>query len=95
MREHDTALIDACRNGRLDAVKALLARGADANEPKTDGSGATPLYIAAQEGHTEVVWALRAAGADVDRWSWSRSGPRRLQLLLFNDKNHARDERFA
>jgi ankyrin repeat protein len=28
--------------------------------------GATPLYIASQEGQVEVVWALLAKGADVE-----------------------------
>ena len=58
MREGDTPLIDAARHGRAADVVALLADGADVNEPKTDGSGATALFIASQEGHTEVVTIL-------------------------------------
>ena len=54
MREGDTPLIDAARHGRLVDVAALLAGGADVNEPKTNGDGITPLFIACAEGHTEV-----------------------------------------
>ena len=43
MREHDTPLIDAARHGRAADVVALLADGADVNEPKTDGRRASPL----------------------------------------------------
>jgi ankyrin repeat protein len=74
MREGDTALIDAVRHGRAADVAALLADGADVNEPKTDGSGATALYIACQEGHTEVVTTLLAANASViqaDNTGWT------------------------
>ena len=60
MRAGDTPLIDSARNGRATDVAALLADGADVNEPKTNGSGATPLYIACQEGHAEVVTTLIA-----------------------------------
>ena len=42
--EPETPLIDACRHERVDAVAVFLESGADVNEPKTDGSGATPLY---------------------------------------------------
>ncbi len=66
MRAGDTPLIDAARNGRAADVTALLAGGADVDEPKTDGCGATALYVACQEGHTEVVTKLLAANADVN-----------------------------
>ena len=46
MQTGDTPLIDAVRHGRADEVAALLAGGADANEPMADGSGRTPLSIA-------------------------------------------------
>ena len=67
MREGDTPLIDAARHGRVDDATALLADGADVNEPKTDGGGATALFIACQESHDAVVVTLIAANADVNQ----------------------------
>ena len=75
MREGDTPLIDAARHGRAGDVAALLADGADVNEPKTDGSGATALYIACQHRHTEVVAKLLAANASVDQATNSGMSP--------------------
>ena len=66
MQTGDTPLIDAVWHGRADEVAALLAGGADANEPKTDG-GYTPLIVACGEGHTEIATALIAAGAKVNQ----------------------------
>ena len=67
MREHDTPLI-AARHGCAVDVVALLDGGADVEEPKTDGSGATPLLITCQEDHhTEVATVLLGAGAAVDK----------------------------
>ena len=43
MLEGLTALIDAVRRGCAADVVALLADGADVNEPSTDGSGLTAL----------------------------------------------------
>ena len=68
MREGDTPLIDASRHARLADVEALLSGGADVNEGKTDGSGATALLVAAHEGHARVVSALLGSGATAD-WS--------------------------
>ena len=74
--EHDTPLIDVARHGcAVDVahhgcavdVAALLGGGADVKEPKTDGSGATSLYIACQEGHAEMATVLLGAGAAVDK----------------------------
>ena len=52
----DTPLIDAARHGRAADVAALLADGADVNEPKTDLETLTP----------ERALALLRAGADLD-----------------------------
>ena len=49
------------RTGRLDAAKALLARGVDVNA-KLEG-GQTAIMWAAAEGHLAVVEALIAAVA--------------------------------
>lgn len=66
-REHDTDLIHAVRNGRAAEVSSLLASGDSVDEPKTDGSGITALFVAADQGHVDIVSALLAAGATVDK----------------------------
>ena len=64
MREHDTPLIEAARHGCAVDVAALLGGGADFEEPKTNGSGATPLSIACLERATPrwslCCWVRRA-----------------------------------
>ena len=52
----------AARTGKLEAVKALLAAGADVNARLPQGQ--TALMWAAAEGHAAVVQELLAAGAD-------------------------------
>jgi ankyrin repeat protein len=52
----------ACWAGRLDVVRELLARGANANA--LSDSGYTPLIKASMNGHIDVVRALLAADAD-------------------------------
>jgi len=67
-------LLAAARKGNLEAVKALLAKGADANA-KTQ-HGATPLSYAADRGHLEIVKALIEHGAEVNaRDSFYNSTP--------------------
>lgn len=58
----ESPLHSAAQKGRLDEVKALLAKGAD--KDSRNARGQTPLYIAAKEGHLGVVNALLAEGAD-------------------------------
>ena len=59
----ETMLMTAARTGKVEAVRVLLARGADvhAKEPRR---GQTALMWAAAEGHVEVIEALIKAGAD-------------------------------
>jgi ankyrin repeat protein len=64
MLEGDTPLIDAARRGIAADVEALLAGGADVDEPNENGWAA--LHIACEEGHTDVVTTLLAANAEVD-----------------------------
>ena len=60
----DKALLDACQNGQLGAVKDALAKGADAN---AKGSfGITALIKAISLGHLEIANELLTHGADVD-----------------------------
>ena len=67
----DTALSYACRKGALfivkwmvDAVKCVnLLMGGNISVDQPNESGATPLHIAAQEGHLEVVRVLIQEGS--------------------------------
>ena len=59
-----TALYMASSKGHIDAVRALLAAGA--NVDALTSRGATPLWIAAACGHADVVRALLAVGAYVE-----------------------------
>jgi ankyrin repeat protein len=57
-------LITAARKSNVEAVKTLLAKGADVNA-KTE-YGATPLFFACDRGNVEIVKLLLAAGAEID-----------------------------
>lgn len=57
-------LIDVASKGKIQKVKALLAKGADANAKDNDGW--TALMMASWKGHSEVVNVLLAKGADVN-----------------------------
>lgn len=52
-----TALILAIQRGRLDAVKLLLAHGANPN--KADAHGVTPMTAAYSRGSYEITAALQ------------------------------------
>ena len=60
----DEPLIDAARSGDVEAVRSLLAEGADANTAQ--GDGMTALHWAAEHGHAAVADLLLAAGAAVE-----------------------------
>eukprot|EP01102_Stenamoeba_stenopodia_P012976 TRINITY_DN4146_c0_g1_i1.p1 TRINITY_DN4146_c0_g1~~TRINITY_DN4146_c0_g1_i1.p1 ORF type:complete len:125 (+),score=33.06 TRINITY_DN4146_c0_g1_i1:203-577(+) len=55
-------LIIEAEEGRIDAVRALLKEGANANS--ADENGMTPLMWAARNGNIDVVELLLEAGAD-------------------------------
>jgi uncharacterized protein len=59
----ETALMTAARTGRIEPVKALLARRASV-QARESRQNQTAIMWAAAEGHVEVVEALIAAGAD-------------------------------
>ena len=58
-----TALILAARSGYTDAVKTLVAAGADVNQI-SQGDGTSPLLIAAINGHFDLAKWLLDQGAD-------------------------------
>ena len=57
-----TPLLLAAREGHVDSVKALLAAGADVNQPSA-GDKTTPLLIATINGHFDLAMSLLDAGA--------------------------------
>lgn len=59
-----TALLFAAREGALDCVRALVAAGANVNQPSVDGS--SPLLVAVQNGFYAVADYLVTHGADVN-----------------------------
>ena len=59
-----TPVADAARSGDLEAVRSLLAQGADANAAHGDGMSA--LHWAAERGDAKMAAALIHAGATVD-----------------------------
>ena len=84
--EADRALLEAARDGNLEAVKQHLAAGTDVNAK--DKHGSTSLHLAAREGHKEIglvgkeiVELLIANGADVN--ASSRHGTP-LDVAIFN-----------
>jgi ankyrin repeat protein len=64
-RGADTRLAEAARDGRLDAVHALLVEGVDVNAPTADGT--TPLHWAVYRNEERLVRRLLDAGADANR----------------------------
>src|SRR5688572_13132812 len=60
----DAPVADAARRGDVEAVRALIARGADVNVAQGDGMSA--LHWAAVRDQVELVDVLLRAGADVE-----------------------------
>ena len=63
-RLREMSLEDAARQGDLQQVQWLIARGASVNT-RTTSWGSTPLAAAAACGHVEVAQVLIACGANV------------------------------
>ena len=63
----------ACSNGELEKVQELKGKGADVNwvhpwEPPGRARQATPLWIAANNGHKDVVkWLGEKGGVDINK----------------------------
>ncbi|MBF0133560.1 MAG: ankyrin repeat domain-containing protein [Magnetococcales bacterium] len=60
----NTTLMVAAKDGKGDAVQALIDGGADVNAQNKDGM--TALMFASQRGHADVVAVLVAANAKVN-----------------------------
>ena len=61
----ERALLEAARDGNLEAVKQHLAAGTDVNA-KSEKHGYTPLHFAAMRGRKEIGKLLIGEGADVN-----------------------------
>jgi len=70
----ETLLMTCARTGNVDAVKSLLARGADVNA-KGGRRGQTALMWAVSEKHLEIEGVLIERGADVNARSESGFTP--------------------
>jgi ankyrin repeat protein len=84
-------LLDAAKNGDIEAVKQHLAAGADVNA-KT-GDGTTPLHNAAVYGHNEIAELLIANGASVNAIivSGRNQGKTPLDLAIWRKKTETAD----
>lgn len=75
----------ACKKGDIEAVKNLIARGADANE--SDFGGFTCLHEAALAGNTEIVEFLIKKGADVNKQALE-AGDSETPLMDASENRH-------
>ncbi|MDP5008852.1 MAG: ankyrin repeat domain-containing protein, partial [Glaciimonas sp.] len=76
----DTALMVAAYKNNVEAVKALLEKGAAVNK-----IGWTALHYAATAGNNDIVKILLKAGADVNAPSANKTTP--LMMAARNGKN--------
>jgi ankyrin repeat protein len=99
-----TGLHVAATEGHLEAVRLLLARGADPNAREA-GDNTYPLHWAAASGNVEIVRALLDAGGDVhgtgdahelEAIGWaSHDNPRRPEVLALLTGRGARHHIFS
>jgi hypothetical protein len=73
-----TMLHVVAEEGSEEAVRAMIAAGADVNRATICEFGSTPLIIAAQGGFEPVAQALIDAGADVNKANKSGVTPMRV-----------------
>ncbi len=82
----ETALYYACLQGRLAAVKALIASNARHSDALFDNQE-TPLHCAAMGGHAQVVTELLKAGAKHDATKSDGATPLCAQPYASMDHN--------
>jgi ankyrin repeat protein len=89
--EELNALLNAAKNGDIEAVKQHLAAGADVNAKTADGT--TPLHNAAVYGHTEVAELLIANGANMNAIivSGRNQGKTPVDLAIWRKKTETAD----
>jgi hypothetical protein len=68
----ETVLMTASRTGNVDAIKILLARGANVNAKESE-RGQTALMWAVLENHADAVKLLLARGADINAKTTART----------------------
>jgi ankyrin repeat protein len=85
------ALIDAAKNGDIEAVTQHVAAGADVNAKDVDGT--TPLHNAAVYGHNEIAELLIANGAEVNAIivSGRNQGKTPVDLAIWRKKTETAD----
>jgi ankyrin repeat protein len=74
----------ACQNGYLDIVLQLLDKKVNTDVNKCRDSGASPLFIACQNGHDKIVKILLTHGANINKSTDNGCSP--LQIARY--KNH-------
>ncbi|SVA05986.1 uncharacterized protein METZ01_LOCUS58840, partial [marine metagenome] len=74
-----TALMWASAEGHADAVRTLVAAGAEV-EARSNGQ-LTPLLFAVREGRSDAVLALLAAGADINATARNTTTPLGLAVI--------------
>ena len=89
--EELNALLNAAKNGDIEAVKQHLAAGADVNAKTADGT--TPLHNAAVYGHNEIAELLIANGASVNAIivSGRNQGKTPVDLAIWRKKTETAD----
>uniref|UniRef100_A0A1A9VK18 ANK_REP_REGION domain-containing protein n=1 Tax=Glossina austeni TaxID=7395 RepID=A0A1A9VK18_GLOAU len=66
VKEANDKLLEAAKSGNIGDIENLLNEEGKAQVNATDQYGATPLHLAAENGHTDIVNALLNEGADVN-----------------------------
>ncbi len=82
----DDAMIEACKSGKMDAVRILLKRGADIRA-KDHEYRRTPLHWACMKGHTDCAKLLTESGADVDARDDDDRTPLHLHMRFEDEQN--------
>ena len=83
----NSELVNAAREGDIEAVRALVNAGIDINEAE-EYSGVTALMGATGAGHEEIVRLLIGAGADVNARSSGFMSEGNTALMSAADAGH-------